>query len=144
MLRRGLTGPISRRRRFAAIVHRLAGALGARKVDIVGHHGNGCTVVAVLVLIIVGLETAIDGDQTALLEIAAHKLSLLPPRNNINEFGGLAPCHDIHKISLTLLAGLCKVAVTGNAEAADIRPRRGGTELRIRHKAAHNCDNIKH
>ena len=88
--------------------------------------------VAVLVLIVVGLETAIDGDQTALLEVAAHKIRLLPP------------CHDIHKIGLTLLAGLCKIAVTGNAETADIHARRGGAELRIRHKAAHDSGNIKH
>ena len=132
MLRRGLTGPISRRRRLAALVHRLAGALGARKVDIVGHHGKGGAVVAVLVLIVAGLDAAIYGDQTALGKILAHKVSLR------------TPCHDIYKISLPLLTLSGKVTITGNAELADVHARRGGAEFRVSHEAAHNCYNIKH
>ena len=42
---------------------------GACKVDIVGYHFHSGAVVAVLILILAGLKTAFNGDQTALLEI---------------------------------------------------------------------------
>ena len=49
---------------------------GACKVDIVGYHFHSGAVVAVLILILAGLKTAFNGDQTALLEILANKLGL--------------------------------------------------------------------
>ena len=87
---------------------------GACKVDIVGYHFHSGAVVAVLILILAGLKTAFNGDQTALLEILANKLGLL------------TPCNDIDEIGLTLLALTRKIAVTGNAEAAHIGTLRGG------------------
>lgn len=65
---------------------------GACKVDIVGYHFHSGAVVAVLILILAGLKTAFNGNQTALLEILANKLGLL------------TPCNDIDEIGLTLLA----------------------------------------
>ena len=82
--------------------------LGACKVDVVGHDLKSRAVVAVLVLILAGLDAAVNGDQTALLEILAHKLGLRTPSDDINEIG------------LTLLALTCKIAVAGDAETAHI------------------------
>ena len=65
-------------------------------------------VVAILILILAGLKTAFNGDQTAFLEILANKIGLL------------APCNDINEIGLTLLALTCKIAVAGDAETAHI------------------------
>ena len=67
-------------------------AFGACKVDVVGYHFHSGAVVAVLILILAGLKTAFNGDQTAFLEILANKIGLL------------APCNDINEIGLTLLA----------------------------------------
>ena len=96
------------------------------------HHGKGGAVVAVLVLIVAGLDAAIYGDQTALGKILAHKVSLR------------TPCHDIYKISLPLLTLSGKVTITGNAELADVHARRGGAQLWISDKSAHDRYNVEH
>mgnify|MGYP007084366382 CR=1 FL=1 len=77
---------------------------GASKVDVVCHDLHSGAVVSVLVLILAGLETAFDGDQTALLEILGDELCLL------------APCDDVDEIGLTLLA------LTGKVGSATRRP----------------------
>ena len=51
-------------------------ALGACKVDVVGHDLKSRAVVAVLVLILAALQTAVNSDQRTLLEILADKLCL--------------------------------------------------------------------
>nr|DAL75683.1 MAG TPA: hypothetical protein [Caudoviricetes sp.] len=133
ILRRRLTEMIARRGCFAAIIRRLcAGALGTGKIDVVGHDSKRGAVVTVFVLIVAGFDAAIDGDQTALGEIPAHKLSLRPP------------CHNVDEICLPLLALPDETAVTGNAEPADIHTCRGRAEFRVRHKTAHDSYNIKH
>src|SRR5699024_9174354 len=89
-------------------------------------------VVAVLVLVLPGLDAAVDDDQTALLEILADKIGLAAPRNHVEEIG----------LALLALAG--KVAVAGNAEAGHIDAAGGGAELGVRHQAAHDSNNVQH
>ena len=118
--------PLSNYAAAKPTVSTLPTATDARKAN---HSG---AVVSVLVLILAGLETAFDGDQTALLEILGDELCLL------------APCDDVDEIGLTLLALTGKVTVTRNAEAAHIGAALGGAKLGIRHKTAHDRYNIQH
>src|SRR5699024_1711474 len=97
-----------------------AGVFGPGKIDVVGDDLHCGAVVAVFVLVLPGLDAAVNDDQAALLEILADKIGLAAPR------------HHVQKIGLALLALAGKVAVAGNAEAGHIDAAGGGAELGVR------------
>ena len=102
------------------------------KIDLVSNHFYSSAVVAVFVLILAGLQAAFHNDRATLLEVLAHKLGLL------------TPCDNVDKISLTLLTLTGKVAVNSNSERCYAGSLRGLAQLRIRHKATHQNNNIQH
>ena len=87
---------------------------------------------AVLCLIGSGLQLTLDGNHRALAEIAAYKLSLV------------SPADDINKVCLALLACLDIAAVYGDAEAGDTESRACGLEFGVRHESAHQYNTIYH
>ena len=93
---------------------------------------GSCAVVAVLVLVLTGLQAAFDGDHAALLEILTDELGSLPPRG------------DVDKIGLALFALPGKAAVNRDAEAAHVGAVLGGLELRVVDQTAHQCYEVKH
>ena len=56
----------------------------------------------------------------------------------------LPPCHDINKICLPFLTLLHIAAVARYAEAAHTMPLRGGAQLWISDKPAHDRYNVEH
>ena len=87
------TGIISRCCRNRSGRHRRAhtssGILGfgSNKINVTGHDLDRSAVVAVLILIVTALQTAINGNHGTFLEITADKLSGAVPGNNIKEVG---------------------------------------------------------
>ena len=110
----------------------LATVLGTRKVDVAGHDLNGSSFVPVFVLILSGLESALDSNKASLLEILCNETGIVPP------------CDNIDKISLSLLTLADKAAVTRNSETAHICAVLGSSELWISNQPPHNCYNIQH
>ena len=77
-------------------------------------------------------KTAVNGDQRTLLEILADKLCRAVPGDNIQP------------VSLTLAVSVTASAITGDAERRNVLARRSLAQLRVRGKAAHDCNNIQH
>lgn len=119
---------------LTAVVHGLPAGLLVRacKAQAVRHDLHGCTVAAVPVLILPGLETALHGHHAALGKVFAQKVCIVPP------------CNDVDEIGLPLLALLHKIAVTGDAEGAYADARRGDFKLRVGYEPPHDSYNIEH
>nr|DAI63306.1 MAG TPA: hypothetical protein [Caudoviricetes sp.] len=106
--------------------------LTAAEIRVIGHDFDGCAVLAVLVLILAGLQAAINGNEGAFGEILADK------------FCGLAPGGDIQPVCLAAAVGVLIAGIVGDAERADGLAAVRGFEFRVFDHAAHNSNNIQH
>ena len=111
----------------------LCGTLGLSKGNIVCQNFHAVVLYTILVGVVIVSQTAFHNDHTALVEIAADKLCLLPP------------AADVDKISFPF-AGLLirKTTIDRQTNAANCNTARRLPEIRIRTQPSHQNYFVQH
>ena len=129
----GIRGRLSRGRRAAEVIARigrvrgtgtLSRVLAVHEEGAVSDYFHSSSLVSVFVLVVAGLDGAVDSDQATLGEILADEFRLLSPGDDVDEIG------------LTLPVPARKSTVTSYRKGADRYPIGSLLQFRVRGEAA--------